>query len=103
MNNKQIAAIILQHAEEAPDTLIETDYITIHCDAFQVRAPNTRAALRAMAKKFQKPKPMHTQSYRQAALASKGPTCRREPITALIKRYPEETEAFTMLKENNHV
>jgi hypothetical protein len=103
MNNKQIAAIILQHAEKAHNETSTTVFITIHCGNLSIKAPNTEQALTAMAKKFQKPKLLHTHSYRQAALASKGPICRREPIAALIKRYPEETEAFTLLKESNHV
>jgi hypothetical protein len=101
MNNKQIAAIILQHAEKAHNDL--STRITLNFDSLQVTANNTPEALTALAKKFSRPKLLHTHSYRQAALASKGPICRRESIAALIKRYPEETEAFTLLKESNHV
>ena len=100
MNNKQIAAVILHHADKAPDTLRELDYITIHCDNFSVKAPNTRPALRQLAAKFQKPKNKpHTNGYYEARLASQGPIVRREPIGRLIKRYPDCAEAFALVQQ----
>ena len=97
MNRKQIAQTIRSNISNAPS--IRTGRLTIHCDKLKLTCDNDHASLETMARRFDRSKSPHSEEYLQAKLASKGPICRKEPIARLIKRYPEDTEAFTLLDE----
>ena len=95
MNNKQIHEGVMAHAVDAPD--VATGRITMRFDNFTITCNNDWRSIGAVAAQFKRPRPGHTESYLEARTAGRGAVVRREPIARLIKRYPEEREAFELL------
>ena len=95
MNNREIYDGIMACAVCAPD--VSTGRITMRFDAFKITCNNDWRSIGAVAARFKRPRFQHTNGYQAGQTAARGQQAKREPISRLVARYPEDREAFELL------
>ena len=95
MNNREIYDGVMAYAVGAPEET--TGRITMRFDAFRITCNNDWRSIAAVAAKFKRPRFQHTNGYQAGQTAAREQQAKREPISRLVARYPDDREAFELL------